>query len=671
MKSIHEDPSLTRKPPFTWAGRRWDVFISYSWDDGSELAETLHKELTRIGLRVFLDRTNSESGERLSDWIKAQLRKSGVLVVLVTSAAQENVWVTQELDFFQERRAKAPVIPFFVEPCQPGGAGEGTLTKQMAKYVGITLRPKASPSNEDLTLVNSAVGRWKVKARRRLLLMLTVMTILGLTMAVMTVISVSIRQKRIALWSRVLESSKQEGQWRFAAKAAQELEQLDEPVTLVWRTALRKVLLVPSGKMELKEGEVVLDIVSAHDGPLVVALNESGEATGYLRNRRIDLGPWGEGTRVDGSDHLLLLEDEGRVLFLNLDSGEQVEQTVPGEIDDLQVVRGTPQLLLRKQEAAVRMSLSAKMPPESMILPVNFSEGEPRAKLEEVTFMGNREGEMMGLCRFGSSQTRFIVHKWSRNGEVRSPPWSHLTDDRSVPVMGDLRPSMHGQGFVFWYLVDQLPRPLALTPDLSLRSPNSRSFHRLIRYDDPPMQFSVSFDASEFEDVIALDGYQAIGAVRNDRGVVEWIGLPEATNEPPREFVTDGARVLAPWPDGPPAPAGLQGSGTPLLITAHEQDRSIRLWSRGGLLQKLYWPSDNSPYPPYPRLWAGKGPWVAVKVNRHLYFWSSSPSVEEFESETDFMHHLRLDMTPDGFLRDLFPIEFGTEAAATSSRNGP
>ncbi len=64
-REVRESEEGTR----TWAGRRWDVFISYDWDSGSDLAITLQESLKKAGLRVFVDRTNSESGNKLSEWL--------------------------------------------------------------------------------------------------------------------------------------------------------------------------------------------------------------------------------------------------------------------------------------------------------------------------------------------------------------------------------------------------------------------------------------------------------------------------------------------------------------------------------------------------------------------------------------------------------------------------
>lgn len=646
-----------QKSPVTWAGRRWDVFISYSWHDAVELADTLRGLLQESGLRVFVDRSNSEIGEELSPWIEAQLKRSGVLLVLVTPNAQENDWVKQELDYFRKEQPKAPVVPVFVEPCQPGDE-EGPLTQQLVNHLGFTLAEGGTPSEKNISLVTSAAGRLRVRRRRTLIIMGTVL-LFAISLAGLIVTSTSsAKQEKVNHWSRVLENSTSEARWRFAAQASQELQALGQSSAESWRDLLDKVLIVPMGVIEIPTEEGVLDILTINRSPFVVTRSQSGQLSGYLRGKRLDLGNWGEDTRANSLGRFLLLEDQGRIELRNVESGQSRGWNLEGNIDGLQMNGETAEVLLRTDQEAKRLVMNTNGEPKTTVLPVNFGNQGPQAKLEEARYLGDQSGRVFGLCKFGTDQTRFIVHKWTAAGKV-DRPWEHLIDQRNVSMMGDLRPSRLGQGFVFWYLVDDLSRPLALTPDASITNPGSRSFYRLVRDHESAPEVSVQFDASQFEQVIALDGYQAIGVSRNGRGTVEWIGLPEATIEPPREFVTDGATAMAAWPAVTPSPPGARGADVPLLVTAHEKDRSIRIWSRRRIQQKLNWPDDDSPYPPYPTLWVGEGPWIAVKVGEMVYFWESIRSPEKLESGKDLIDAMNLEKGQGGELRDSFQVNMG------------
>jgi WD40 repeat protein len=106
-----ETPRMT----IDWSGIfGYDIFVSYKRADASGFAAALVHELYQRDYRCFLDRSDAPAGVPLDDHIRVALRKSKVLVVIVTRGALESPWVTEELQVFCSGR-KRPVIALDVD----------------------------------------------------------------------------------------------------------------------------------------------------------------------------------------------------------------------------------------------------------------------------------------------------------------------------------------------------------------------------------------------------------------------------------------------------------------------------------------------------------------------------------------------------------------------------
>lgn len=100
----------------------YDVFVSHAWQDGHDLARRLCDALARRGLNCFLDDREMSDGDRLSTRIEAALRRSAVLVVLLTPCAYGREWVETEARSFAAARPRRAIIPVRLGQQPPPGA---------------------------------------------------------------------------------------------------------------------------------------------------------------------------------------------------------------------------------------------------------------------------------------------------------------------------------------------------------------------------------------------------------------------------------------------------------------------------------------------------------------------------------------------------------------------
>ena len=84
---------------FAWSALLgYDIFISYRRSDGSAYAEKLWRDLKAAGIAPFLDRDETPGGARLTPSLMRALRRSRMLVVLLTPDVLDSEWVQQEVE---------------------------------------------------------------------------------------------------------------------------------------------------------------------------------------------------------------------------------------------------------------------------------------------------------------------------------------------------------------------------------------------------------------------------------------------------------------------------------------------------------------------------------------------------------------------------------------------
>jgi WD40 repeat protein len=78
----------------------YDIFVSYNWTDARPYAARLEADLRMHDLRCFLDNTDAPPGTALNSTLQTALRRSRVLVLLVSKRALQSPWVTEEVRTF-------------------------------------------------------------------------------------------------------------------------------------------------------------------------------------------------------------------------------------------------------------------------------------------------------------------------------------------------------------------------------------------------------------------------------------------------------------------------------------------------------------------------------------------------------------------------------------------
>ena len=88
----------------------YDLFISYHRPEASAFADALTRDLKGRQFSCYIDRTETLPGEELLPHIRRALRRSRMLVVIVTPGAIMSPWVTRELEEFLRQPTKR-IIP--------------------------------------------------------------------------------------------------------------------------------------------------------------------------------------------------------------------------------------------------------------------------------------------------------------------------------------------------------------------------------------------------------------------------------------------------------------------------------------------------------------------------------------------------------------------------------
>jgi hypothetical protein len=79
---------------------RYDVFISYSHDDAKDYAINLKNQLSRLDYVCFIDEEESPPGLSLESTLEKALRKSAILVLLMTERALTRPYIVSEVEQF-------------------------------------------------------------------------------------------------------------------------------------------------------------------------------------------------------------------------------------------------------------------------------------------------------------------------------------------------------------------------------------------------------------------------------------------------------------------------------------------------------------------------------------------------------------------------------------------
>ena len=90
------------------------VFISHSWKD-KPLARRIARRLMHRGVEVWLDEASMQVGDRISDKLAEEIRRSSHFVVLLSAASTTSKWVAQEIEIARAAGGIV-IIPLIAEP---------------------------------------------------------------------------------------------------------------------------------------------------------------------------------------------------------------------------------------------------------------------------------------------------------------------------------------------------------------------------------------------------------------------------------------------------------------------------------------------------------------------------------------------------------------------------
>ncbi|HVF60822.1 MAG TPA: toll/interleukin-1 receptor domain-containing protein [Thermoanaerobaculia bacterium] len=93
--------------------KKWDVFISYAWEDKHEVARPLAHLLDRAGLRVWFDEFALQVGDSLVETIGRGLGQARYGVVILSRAFMAKKWPRNELSalFALEGPERGAILP--------------------------------------------------------------------------------------------------------------------------------------------------------------------------------------------------------------------------------------------------------------------------------------------------------------------------------------------------------------------------------------------------------------------------------------------------------------------------------------------------------------------------------------------------------------------------------
>jgi hypothetical protein len=121
FENLLAPPAAAPQPaPSTSDIQRYDVFLSYSTQDKDE-ARQIHDALTRVGKNCFIAEKSLQPGDKFQDEIRASLRASAELWILVSPRSIQSAWVQREVSAAWALHKR--IVPILLQ-CSPGDLPE-------------------------------------------------------------------------------------------------------------------------------------------------------------------------------------------------------------------------------------------------------------------------------------------------------------------------------------------------------------------------------------------------------------------------------------------------------------------------------------------------------------------------------------------------------------------
>jgi WD40 repeat protein len=268
---------------FAWSAiLGYDIFISYRRSDGSAYAEKLWRDLKSAGLTPFLDRDETPGGAQLTPTLVRALRKSRMLVVLLTPDVLDSEWVQQEVETFAGFKRRA-IVPINIDNYIGRHNLESTRLARLKDYSWIEETREGLetgvPSRDVLTEIAKGFRKVRVRSISRAITA-TVMVALAVA-AVTTFIQMrrAQREARVAVAAQTaaqaeLIQTQDHAQIDLAASLA--FDSLQRSPSLQAERAMRAGLeSLPIQLASITVGNAS-DIAFAPDGTSILALSEDG-----------------------------------------------------------------------------------------------------------------------------------------------------------------------------------------------------------------------------------------------------------------------------------------------------------------------------------------------------------------------------------------------------------
>ena len=168
---------------FAWSALLgFDIFISYRRSDGSAYAEKLWRDLKAAGITPFLDRDETPGGAQLTPSLVRALRRSRMLVVLLTPDVLDSEWVQQEVETFSKFKGRA-IAPINIDNYIARHKLDGTRLARLKDYSWIEETRQGLetgvPSETVLTEIGKGFRKVRVRSISRLIV-IAVMVALGI-----------------------------------------------------------------------------------------------------------------------------------------------------------------------------------------------------------------------------------------------------------------------------------------------------------------------------------------------------------------------------------------------------------------------------------------------------------------------------------------------------------
>jgi WD40 repeat protein len=268
---------------FAWSAiLGYDIFISYRRTDGSAYAEKLWRDLKSAGLTPFLDRDETPGGAHLTPTLVRALRKSRMLVVLLTPDVLDSEWVQQEVETFATFTGRA-IVPINIDNYIGRHNLGGTRLARLKEYSWIEETREGLetgvPSQDVLTEIAKGFRKVRVRSISRVI---TSAVMVALAVAAVTTFIQMRRaqhEARVALAAQTaaqaeLIETQDHAQIDLAASLA--FDSLQRSPSLQAERAIRAGLeSLPIQVASITVGDAS-DIGFARDGTDILALSKDG-----------------------------------------------------------------------------------------------------------------------------------------------------------------------------------------------------------------------------------------------------------------------------------------------------------------------------------------------------------------------------------------------------------